>query len=269
VYSDVPWRLIRSLSRKKERESTKLTVAEGPSVVLSALEAGVELRAVVLTEEFARSGKGHGILEAVAKHPDAGRLFVVSEELYSRMSGTKSPQGAMSLLSFPFRFARGEPGNTWAEALDIVGVDIQDPGNVGTLIRTGACAGASSVIICGQGADPFSPKVIRASAGAIFKTRIIFDDDCINLLRRIHDSGKLIYKAVPRGGIMPWEAGFRSPCTVVLGNEARGLGPEIIELPGDCITVPMPGGTESLNVAMACSALVYEAVRQRTKASDV
>lgn len=264
MYSDVPWRLIRSLSRKKERDRTGLTVAEGPSVVLAAVEAGVELRLVVFDREFADSEKAHAIRTALDEHGYACRVFVVSNEFYNKMSATRTPQGVLSLLRFPFRRSRGMPGDTWAHALDVVGVDIQDPGNVGTLIRTGASAGASSVIICGQSADPFSPKAIRASAGAVFNTRVVYEADCTGLFREMADSGRLIYKATPRNGIRPWEADFRSSCAVVLGNEARGLSKEILEGPGEWVTIPMPGGVESLNVAMACTALLYEAVRQRT-----
>jgi TrmH family RNA methyltransferase len=264
VYPDVPWRLIRSLSRKKERDRTGLTVAEGPSVVLAAVEAGVELQALVFAEESADSEKAHTVRQAMDEHDCSCQVFVVPGRLYHKMSGTRTPQGVLGLLRFPFRFARGRPDNTWAQDLDIVGVDIQDPGNVGTLVRTGACAGATSVILCGQSADPFSPKAIRASAGAIFSTGVLYEEDCIALLRQIHDSGKLMYKATPRDGMMPWEADFRSPCAVILGNEARGLSQEILEGPGECVTIPMPGGIESLNAAMACTALLYEAVRQRT-----
>ena len=107
MYSDVPWRLIRSLSRKKHRDKTGLTVAEGPSVVLAALEAGVELRAVVFTEEFAGSEKAGVLRQAMEDHGRFGRLFVVPKELYSKMSDTKTPQGVLALLRFPFRFTRG------------------------------------------------------------------------------------------------------------------------------------------------------------------
>ena len=158
MYPDVPWRLIRSLSRKKERDRTGLTVAEGPSVVLAAVEAGVELQALVFAEESADSEKAHTVRQAMDEHDCSCQVFVVPGRLYHKMSGTRTPQGVLGLLRFPFRFARGRPDNTWAQDLDIVGVDIQDPGNVGTLVRTGACAGATSVILCGQSADPFSPK---------------------------------------------------------------------------------------------------------------
>ena len=265
MYSDVPWRLIRSLSRKKHRDKTGLTVAEGPSVVLAALEAGGELRAVVFTEEFAGSEKAGVLRQAMEDHGRFGRLFVVPKELYSKMSDTKTPQGVLALLRFPFRFTRGEPKPTWAQDLDIVAVDIQDPGNVGTLIRTGGFAGATRVILCGQSADPFSPKAIRASAGAIFSIPVTYQEDCTGLLSQMHASGQRIYKATPRDGIMPWEADLGAPCALVLGNEARGLKEEILQGPGDCVSIPMPGGIESLNVAMACTALLYEAVRQRMK----
>ncbi|HHY12991.1 MAG TPA: RNA methyltransferase [Firmicutes bacterium] len=269
MYSNVPWRLVKSLSRKKEREKTNLTVAEGPSVVINALESGIKINAVIVTEEFAGTDRGRKLHRAMTQHPSPGKYFVVSSELYNRMSSTKSPQGALCLLNFPFCFLSGEPQDTWKHSLDIVGVDVQDPGNVGTIIRNGACVGASNIIMCGQSADPFSPKVIRASVGMIFKVRTMFQEDSMSVLQNLHESGTMLYKTVPRKGIMPWEANFRSPSALVLGNEGQGLGPDVLELPGTCITIPMPGAAESLNVAMACSALLYETVRQRIMAGDI
>lgn len=93
MYSDVPWRLIRSLSRKKERDRTGLTVAEGPSVVLAAVEAGVELRLVVFDREFADSEKAHAIRTALDEHGYACRVFVVSNEFYNKMSVQEPPRG--------------------------------------------------------------------------------------------------------------------------------------------------------------------------------
>jgi TrmH family RNA methyltransferase len=269
LYTEVPWRLIRSLSRKKERDKSHLTVAEGPSVVLSALRARVEMHAVILTRDFADSERSLAIREAMKQQPGTCRLFTVSMDLYTRMSGTRTPQGAMCLVTIPFRFLEGEPEAAWKEPLYVIGVDIQDPGNVGTLIRNGASAGASNIIFCGYSADPFSPKVIRASAGAIFRSRVSFREDPVNVLQECHQSRISVYKAIPRGGIPPWEGNFRFPCAVVLGNEGQGLSPEVLALTGLGITIPMPGGTESLNVAMACSILLYEAVRQRMKAGDI
>lgn len=239
-------------------------MAEGPSVVLSAIEAQVELQAIILSDSFSSSYKGLKISNIAVNGVSGCPLFVVPDMLYKRMSDTTTPQGAMCLLPFPFRFPRDEPDKTWEESLDIVGIDIQDPGNVGTLIRTGAFSGASDVVICGHSSDPFSPKTLRSSAGAAFKTRITYEEDCLKYLRQLQISGTTLYKAVPRGGLMPWDADFRGPSAVILGNEARGLGPEILKLPGKLVTIPMPGGAESLNVAMASSILAYEAVKQRS-----
>lgn len=269
MYSEVPWRLIKNLSRKKERDRSGLTVAEGPSVVLSALKAQIEVHAVILARDFADAEKSAAIRRILDQKPNHCPLFTVSRDLYDKMSDTRTPQGAMCLVTAPFRFLEGEPRPAWPEQLDVIGVDIQDPGNVGILIRNGASAGASNIILCGQSADPFSPKVIRASAGAIFEARVTFQDDPVSVLKELSMSGVSIYKAVPRGGISPWEGDFRHASAMVLGNEGQGLSPEVLAIPGLGLTIPMPGGTESLNVAMACSMLLYEVVRQRVKAGHI
>ncbi len=269
MYYEVPWRLINRLSYKRSRDRAGLTIVESPPAVLSAIEAGVDLQIIVVTKEFNTSEKGDVFRQTLDGYPKRLKVFEVSESFYGKISHTKQAQGIMGLIKLPFSFLKTTPKGLWDNALEIVGADIQDPGNVGTLIRTGASVGADRVVFCGESADPYSPKAIRASAGAIFNVQTIFHRDCIRLLEEFLNSGKSLYKAVPKGGAAPWKTNFNLPCALVVGNEARGLSPTIMNLPGDWVTIPMPGKTESLNVAMACSVLSYEVVRQRTKQSQV
>ncbi len=269
MYNEIPWRLIKSLYHKKERERVGLSVGEGPSVVLAALQAGVEVHAVVLSEDFAESEKGIAIKESMSYYRWPCQLFVVSRQLFDKISGTDAPQGALCVLTVPFRFLDGEPREVWKQSLYVVGVDVQDPGNVAALVRSGAALGVTHVIIAGASADPFSPKVIRSSAGSIFAVRVTFKRDPIEVLASMCSSGVLLCKAVPKEGIAPWDCGFLGSTAVVLGNEAQGLRKEVLELPGSNVTIPMPGGIESLNVGMACSIMLYEAVKQRMSPCDI
>ncbi len=263
---EVPWRLARSLSSKKEREKTRLTVAEGPPSVLSALESDVAIEFVAVSQSYRGSPSFAALEQTLNARRYSGRLHVVSDSLFDRMSQTRTPQGVLCVLPWPFRHLSAPPKTIWDAPLLLYGVDIQDPGNAGTLIRAAAAAAATGAVFLGESADVFSPKCIRASAGAAFKLKLGQEGpetDAVAVLAGLEERQVRVYKAVPRGGAPPWTLDLAAACAVVVGNEARGLRPEIIDGPGRKLSIPMPGETESLNVALASGVILYEAVRQR------
>lgn len=262
---EVPWRLVKSLSAKKERVSTRLTVAEGPPSVSSALESGVAVEFLVMSESFVKSPAYAGLEKAMTRQGPKPQAFTLSDALFERMSEMKSPQGVLCVLPFPFVYPSEPPGSPWQTPLYLYGFDVQDPGNAGTLIRAAAAAGVTAAVFSGESADVFSPKCIRSSAGAAFKVRLeeCLEQDPVAVLQALVDRGVTVYKAAPRGGEHPWQAHLTEPCAIVVGNEARGLSRDVLEGPGRKVTIPMPGDTESLNVAIASAILLYEAVRQR------
>lgn len=262
---EVPWRFVKSLSAKKERVSSRLTVAEGPPSVTSALESGVAVEFLVMSDSFVKSPAYDGLEKAMARQGAKPQVFVVSDALFERMSEMKSPQGVLCVLPFPFVYPLEPPRSPWKAPLYLYGFDIQDPGNAGTLIRAAAAAGVTAAVFCGESADVFSPKCIRSSAGAVFKVPVeeSQEPDPVVVLQGVVNRRITVYKAAPREGEPPWQARLCEGCAIVVGNEARGLSREVLEGPGQKITVPMPGDTESLNVAIASAVLLYEAVRQR------
>ncbi len=263
---EVPWRFIKGLSSKKEREKTGMTVAEGPPSVSMALESGVSVEYLVMSRSFSVSPPGEDVARLIEKGPAPREVLTVPDELFERMSETKTPQGVLCVLRVPFRFPKGTPRSPWKAPLEVVGIDIQDPGNVGTLVRAASAVGASSVVFLSTSADPFSPKCIRASAGTVFRVAVRALGSEVapaGYLAELAAGGTAVFKTVPRGGILPWEADFTRPSAIVLGNEARGLSDDVLSAPGRGISVPMPGGTESLNVAVASGMVLYEALRQR------
>jgi len=260
---EVPWRLIKSLYHKKHREETGLTVVEGPEPVTMCLAAKVNIKILVMSDLFAQSPEGERILRQALEANPLPVVHIVSPDVYSRMSEIKSPQGVLCVVPSPFPFAGAKPRGAWKNRLLAVGVDIQDPGNVGTIVRTCASAGADLVVFTGMSSDPFSPKAIRASAGAVFRVGISYGGEPVQRATEFIDSGLKVIKTVPLGGLCPWDVPLTGHVAIFLGNEAKGLRQEILDLPGPQVSIPMPGGTESLNVAAACAMIFYEAVRQR------
>lgn len=268
---EIPWRFVRALHLKKRREETGLSLVEGPKVVRVCLEAGVELRSVFLAESFARSEGGNSLRKLLDEYlrETSGlldrpvRAYVTRDELFAKISTTDTPQGVLAVLPVPSRFFRGEPSGKWSEPLVVAGSGIQDPGNVGTMIRTAAAFGATEIIFGDDSADPFSPKALRASSGAFAQVRVLRAKRLEDELSRWKERGVPLWKTDPGAGKLPWETPLSGPAALIFGSEARGLPPSLEKLTDLAIKVPMPGGVESLNVGVSCAIILYEVLRQR------
>lgn len=145
----------------------------------------------------------------------------------------------------------------------IVLVGVSDPGNVGTLIRTAAAAGADAVILTEGSADPLNPKTARASAAALFATTLVADVDTVEAVDRARTLGYSLLGADSTASGSIYDSDLTVPIAVVLGNESWGLPEDRLDLLDRVLAIPMPGSVESLNVATAGSIFIFEALRQR------
>ena len=185
---------------------------------------------------------------------------LVADKLLELVCDTVTPQGVVAVCRQP----RHNP-----EALAKIGgiyvlcEDVRDPGNFGTIVRTAAAAGASAVFALPGCVDAYSPKVVRASSGAVFSVPIVGDllaGEVLALLRR---NGTRIYAAHLQGETLPYETNLCGDCAFIIGNEAHGISPA---LAGECdawLKLPMPGNVQSLNASVAAAILIYESLRQR------
>jgi TrmH family RNA methyltransferase len=232
-------RRLRELLRdRKAREAEGVFVLEGPRVVRAAVEHGIELLECYVGDD--------------ALAPIAQRTGAPVVSLASPVGDTKTPQGLLAVARL--HRSRLEEVST---DLVVVADAINDPGNAGTLIRSAAAVGAGAVIFGPGSVDAYNPKVVRASAGACFATRIVEAESVVQVLERL-DMQRI--GATARGGGRPESFDLTAPTCFVLGHETRGLAPD---LPLDAlVTIPMSAG-ESINVAMAGSVLLFEAARQR------
>lgn len=226
-------------------------VVEGPNLIEAALESGrVELGALFVT---ARGLERHyDLIEAASRVAPA--LYEIPEHAMARISGVETPPGLAALCSF---------GRPWGiEDLDrgsvIVVLDaLGDPGNVGTIIRTAEAAGSGGIVVLPGTADPYSEKALRASAGAALRMPIV-------RLESIKGIGTMrVMIAEPRGGVAVYEANLRPPVAVVFGNEAHGASEVTKFVASAAVSIPLAGGSESLNVAAAAAVVLFEALRQR------
>jgi TrmH family RNA methyltransferase len=230
-------------------------VLEGANVVSTALEAGADLEAL-----YAAPGAEDACPELLAAASAQGLpVLWLADGVLERVSDTVTPQPVLAVAR------RRAPvlGDLAAADLVVVGIDVRDPGNAGTLVRSAEAAGASGVVFCRGSVDVTNPKTVRASAGALFHVPVVEGGDPQEVLGVLGDLGLVRMGAAARGGVAPDRADLTRPVALVFGNEAHGLPADLLGDLDGLVTIPMPGRAESLNLGMAAAILLYEAHRQR------
>jgi TrmH family RNA methyltransferase len=183
-----------------------------------------------------------------------------------RVAGTVTPQPVLAVARRrPPDLADVAGGEGDEPKLLVVGVDVRDPGNGGTLIRSAEAAGAHGVIFCRGSVDVTNPKTVRASAGALFHVPVVEGCDPQEVLGVLGELGHQRIAAVAHDGERPDRVNLNRPVALVFGNEASGLAADILDQVDRQVTIPMPGRSESLNLGMAASILLYEVRRQRAE----
>lgn len=250
---------VRSLHRRNVREQERRFIAEGARLVADALRAGAPIHEAFFTEEFAASPLGSGLLPQLQGSADA--CFAVSPAVMRAMADTLTPQGILVVVDMPTW-----PPPTLPRRIGLVLDEWRDPGNLGTALRTAEAAGADWVILTPGTVDPFSPKVVRAGMGAHFRLPV-FPDRAWGQIRQAL-GGAPVYLADARADL-PYDAvDWARPAVLVVGGEARGAGEGVRGMAATPIAIPMMGGTESLNAAVAASVILMEAFRQRRRKED-
>jgi TrmH family RNA methyltransferase len=235
-------------------------VVEGPVAAREALEAGLAVEAVFVGADALDAG-GPAIAEVVAAAGAHGvEVVALAPGVAERVATTVTPRPVLAVVGLP-----EPPADLPARAgLAVVLHGVADPGNVGTIARSAAAAGADLVVVCGDGAaDPWAPKALRASAGALLRIPVLRRDDGPATVAELAAAGLALVGGVARGGTAPDAVDLTARVALVVGSEAHGLPPEVVDALDVAVTIPMAAGTESLNAAMAATVLCFEAARQR------
>ena len=240
----------------RERREANAFVVEGVRLAEEALNANWEMHLVLYTEELSR--RGLALVEGF--QAKGAPVELVSPHVLQAAAETETPQGLLLVLemkSLPL-----------PERLDFLLIPdgVRDPGNLGTLLRTAAAAGVQAVLLPPGMTDPYAPKVVRSAMGAHFRLPILSLDwpEITATLKPPAPKTQLsVYLADARGEVAYTQADFRSPTALLIGGEAAGAGGEAVQLADRRVHIPMPGGAESLNAAVAAAVLMFEVVRQR------
>jgi TrmH family RNA methyltransferase len=249
--------MIRSLLAKpRERREASVFVIEGVRLVEAALDSGWQVKDVLYSEKLSPRG-----MQIVQRIESAGApVECVSEDVMTWLSDTQAPQGLLAVISM-----RSLPV---PQRLDftVIADDVRDPGNLGTLMRTAAAAGAGAFVCTPGTTDPFSPKVLRSGMGAHFSLPI-YEMDWDALRRLLHENPNgvrsRLYLAEMESGEACWDTDLTQPLALIIGGEAEGASDAARQAADASLHIPMPGKSESLNAGIAGAVLIFEVVRQR------
>lgn len=241
-------KVLRALARRKGRESHGLFLAEGPNLARELLDSDLEVELAIHTAAFASDRERRRLLRGLRER--GADLREVDEGTLSEFADTVTPRGVLAAVRTPTRRLDDLPAGGLL-VLDAV----QDPGNLGTLVRTAEAMGVAGVVALSGTVDAWNPKAVRAAAGSTFRVAVV-DAPWEEARRRLRDLGAEVWAADPLGE--PIYGGGRGPDAValVLGNEGRGVSRGVLEDARRRIRVPTAGSVESLNVAVAGALLL-------------
>jgi TrmH family RNA methyltransferase len=241
------------------RVASGLVAIEGEHLLLEAMRSGLVFKTIFFSE---RRGAPHWA-------PGNVELIELTDDVFASVVDTQSPQGIAALVVPPvWTIADALPVGTGSAApLLLIAAGLQDPGNLGTLIRSAEAFGAGGVFTTAGTVSEWNQKAMRASAGSVFRVPVVdvghtelatLKSRSVQILAAVASNANAASTVVPVAA-----ADLTRACALMIGNEGAGLSPALLALADGCITIPTPGRTESLNAAVAGSLLLYEASRQR------
>ena len=260
---------LEALNNRKTREKTGLFLAEGYHLIREAVRSGLAVRTAYgdasLLEADREAGRTLGRFLEECK-ADGIRTVLLAGPLFAKLAATETPQGVLATVEKPpageasLREAVGVPG----DGKRILVLDrLQDPGNVGTLIRTADAAGFDAVLCVKGTADPYAPKVLRATQGSLFRLKFGFTEGAEETLRVLKEASKSVLVSDLKDARSAYGVPMKRDFALVIGNEGGGVSEAFRNGADERVTIPMEGETESLNASIAGAVLLFESVRQR------
>ncbi len=247
---------IRKLHRRQERHQQNLHLLEGSNLVIAAIEVGYPLVNVLATSLWVQKNSAYWQqLQNLAQKTE-----VVTPELMQKLATTVNPDGVVA-TAHRQEADKSPPTNL---RCGLVLETIQDPGNLGTIIRTSVATNVDFIWLSEDSVDLDHPKVMRASVGEWFKIKAQREKELLALVQKYHHEGVQIVATSLTAQKTHWQIDFRQPTLILLGNEAQGLSPQLASLATENVKIPLANDVESLNVAIATAFILAEYQRQLT-----
>lgn len=242
----------KKLKEKKYRIQKNKFMIEGFRFCEEALLSNFDVEEIFISKDSEDKWKSFGIESKLQKNT---KVFWVTDSILKSLSSTETPQGIVGVIN------RKNVDNVDKRGFYVLVDKVQDPGNLGTIIRTAHAAGALGVILTKGTVDVYNEKTLRSTMGSIFHVPIIVDEENKNLNELKKKGFKLIVSSLDAEKNF-FQAELKDKIIIAVGNEGNGVSNEIFDLADIKVKIPMPGGAESLNVSIAASIMMFEAVRQ-------
>ena len=246
---------IRKLKEKKERDASNEYLVEGIKIVKEAIQENAKIKQIIVCEDTTRTYEipTHIMLE-IARY----ECISVSNKIFNIITQVTNPQGIMAIIEKNAQDAQID----YSQDIIVVLDDVQDPGNLGTILRTVDSIGLNQIIVSKGTADAFNSKVVRSTMGAIFRIKIIEVENLAQAIKemRKHHFKLMVTSLQTKNSI--YDIDFNKKI-IVIGNEANGVSKEIQDMADEKAKIPMLGRTESLNASVAAGVVMYEYVRQK------
>ena len=246
---------IRKLKEKKFRDANNEYLIEGIKLIKEAVEEKAKIKLIVVCEESIEDGDiDQKLLYEIAKYD----CIYVNKKVFSILTDVQNPQGILAVIEKK----NNEENINYKEDIIVVLDGIQDPGNLGTILRTIDSVGLSQVIVSKETADSYNPKVVRSTMGAIFRVNVIESEDLLQTLKNLKKHKYKIMATSLETNNSIYDVEYNKK-VIVIGNEANGVSKNVLEYADEKIKIPMLGKTESLNASVATSIILYEYVRRK------
>ena len=257
------------LKQKKYRDEQNRYLIEGPNLIREAYQNGGDIEMIVQSDDFHSDDifngfRGDGALnrEFIPVKSNAP-MAVMSSGLFRKLSDTESPQGILAIVKKRI-YTEEEFFSPETAASNLIVLDrLQDPGNIGTILRTADAAGFRGAILLKGTTDIYSPKIVRAAAGSLFRLPVLTADTPDQVIGLLKKYGKRIICTAPDSGKNYYDIDMSEDAAVIIGNEGNGACDEFLVKSEFLVKIPMEGTIESLNAAVSAGILMYESVRQR------
>lgn len=254
---------LKKLKDKKYRDEQGLYIVEGIKIIQEAIAEHAKINKIVICEECVEAEEiSQKLLYEIAKY----NCIYVSKKVFATLTDVVAPQGILAVIEKPYKKYENtkEIGESIDYSQDIILVldGVQDPGNLGTILRTADSVNLNQIIITKNTADPYNPKVVRSTMGAIFRVKIIETDNLVQTLKEIKKNKfKVVVTSLDTEESI-YDIDYRKKA-IIIGNEANGVSKEVQNFADSKVKIPMLGRTESLNASVATGVVLYEYVRQK------
>lgn len=243
---------IKKLKEKKHRIKSNKYLIEGLRFVEEAIKSKVSIDSIIFTESFKEKNP-----ELFLKINENIKLIQMNEALLKQLCSTENPQGIVGVINMQNKELKsGE--------LVVLVDKVQDPGNMGTIIRTAHAAGAAGIVMTKGTVDIYNDKTLRSTMGSIFYIPIV-EDNSLDFVKSLKKEGYKLVVSSLQGKNNFFEENLQGKVMIAVGNEGNGVSDEVYDIADIKVKIPMPGEAESLNVAVATSIMIYEKIRQSFK----